>query len=284
MQLNFTKMHGCGNDYIYVDCRDTGLPEQAAEWSRRLSRRHFSVGADGVIYICPPTLAGGDATMRMFNADGSEGRMCGNGVRCVAEYLYRHGLKRDTLEIDTRLAGRKTLHRLGDGMWQADMGRFDATHAALPAVGLGAGPLLHAELVAAGRSWDAACLSMGNPHCVIQWPDPATLPEGAALAALGPEFERHPAFPEGINTEFVCVRDPHHLIMRVWERGSGETLACGTGACASVAALALRGVCPRGETVEVQLAGGVLNILVDDEDAVWMAGPAEVAFTGTVEV
>ena len=137
MQLNFTKMHGCGNDYIYVDCRDTGLPEQAAEWSRRLSRRHFSVGADGVIYICPPTLAGGDATMRMFNADGSEGRMCGNGVRCVAEYLYRHGLKRDTLEIDTRLAGRKTLHRLGDGMWQADMGRFDANPAALPAVGLG---------------------------------------------------------------------------------------------------------------------------------------------------
>ena len=284
MQLKFTKMHGCGNDYIYVDCRESGLPEQAAAWSQKLSRRHFSVGADGVIYICPPTLPGGDATMRMFNADGSEGRMCGNGVRCVAEYLYGHGLPRDTIEIDTRMAGRKTLRRLGEGMWQADMGRFDASPAALPAVGLGTEPLCHADLVAAGRNWDVACVSMGNPHCVVVWPDRDTLPEGAALAALGPAFEHHPAFPEGINTEFVYVRDAHHLVMRVWERGSGETLACGTGACASVAAMVLRGVCPRNEVVEVELAGGVLNILVDEADAVWLSGPAETAFTGEVEV
>ena len=284
MKLNFTKMHGCGNDYIYVDCRETGLPEQAGAWSRLLSRRHFSVGADGVIYICPPTLAGGDATMRMFNADGSEGRMCGNGVRCVAEYLYTHGLARETLAIDTVTAGRKTLRRLGEGLWQADMGRFDTDPEALPAVGLGSGPLLHASLVAAGQTWDAACLSMGNPHCVIEWPLDRPLPTGAALAALGPEFEHHPAFPEGINTEFIQVLDRRRLAMRVWERGSGETLACGTGACAAVAAMVLRGACPRGETVEVELAGGTLGILVDEQDAVWMSGPAVTAFTGCVEV
>ena len=284
MRLEFTKMHGCGNDYIYLDCRDTGLPEDIARWSRTLSRRHFSVGADGIICICAPVLAGGDATMRMFNADGSEGRMCGNGVRCVAQYLYEHGLKKDVIEIDTLMAGRKTLRRLGEGMWQADMGRFDATPDALPAVGLGAGPLVHADLVAGGLSWDVACVSMGNPHCVIQWPEEATLPTGTALAGLGPAFEHHPAFPEGVNTEFVYVRDPHHLVMRVWERGSGETLACGTGACATVAALVLRGVCPRSEAVQVDLLGGTLSITVDEGDGVRMAGPAETTFTGTVEV
>lgn len=229
MQLSFTKMHGCGNDYIYLDCRETGLPAGIAALARKLSRRHFSIGADGVICICPPSVPGGDATMRMFNADGSEGRMCGNGVRCVAQYLYEHGLPRDVLEIDTRMAGRKTLRRLGEGMWQADMGRFDASADALPAVGLGPGPLVHAELIAAGRAWDVACVSMGNPHCVIVWDSPDPLPEGPALAALGPAFEHHPAFPEGINTEFILRRDPRRLVMRVWERGSGETLACGTG-------------------------------------------------------
>ena len=119
------------------------------------------------------------------------------------------------------MAGRKTLRRLGDGMWQADMGRFDASPDALPAVGLGAGPLVHTDLVAAGKSWDVACVSMGNPHCIVEWPDLDTLPTGAALAEIGPSFEKHPAFPEGTNTEFVYVRDPHHLVMRVWERGSG---------------------------------------------------------------
>ena len=284
MQLSFTKMHGCGNDYIYLDCRETGLPAGIAALARKLSRRHFSIGADGVICICPPSVPGGDATMRMFNADGSEGRMCGNGVRCVAQYLYEHGLPRDVLEIDTRMAGRKTLRRLGEGMWQADMGRFDASADALPAVGLGPGPLVHAELIAAGRAWDVACISMGNPHCVIVWDSPDPLPEGAALAALGPAFEHHPAFPEGVNTEFILRRDPRRLVMRVWERGSGETLACGTGACAAVAAMVLRGDCPRGEPVEVELAGGTLRITVGEDDGVLMAGPAETAFIGVVEV
>lgn len=284
MQLQFTKMHGCGNDYIYLDCRETGLPADVAAWSVRLSRRHFSVGADGIICICPPLTPDGDATMRMFNADGSEGKMCGNGVRCVAQYLYTHGVEKEVLEIDTLKAGRKTLRRTGEGLWQADMGRFDADPAALPAVGLGAGPLVHAPLQAAGQVWDVAGISMGNPHCVIEWPDLDTLPTGAALAAIGPEFEHHAAFPEGVNTEFVYVKDPTHLVMRVWERGSGETFACGTGTCATVSALVLRGVCPRNVPVSVELLGGVLEITVCEDDTVLMSGPAEVAFTGVAEV
>ena len=151
MQLHFTKMHGCGNDYIYLDCRETGLPAEIAVWSQKLSRRHFSIGADGIICICPPLTADGDATMRMFNADGSEGKMCGNGVRCVAQFLYTHGVPKDVIEIDTLMAGRKTLHRKGEGLWQAEMGHFSAMADTLPAVGLGAGPLVHTPLTAAGR-------------------------------------------------------------------------------------------------------------------------------------
>lgn len=284
MQLSFTKMHGCGNDYIYLDCRETGLPAGIAALARKLSRRHFSIGADGVICICPPSVPGGDATMRMFNADGSEGRMCGNGVRCVAQYLYEHGLPRDVLEIDTRMAGRKTLRRLGEGMWQADMGRFDASADALPAVGLGPGPLVHAELIAAGRAWDVACVSMGNPHCVIVWDSPDPLPEGAALAALGPAFEHHPAFPEGVNTEFILRRDPRRLVMRVWERGSGETLACGTGACASAAAAVMLRLCEPDTDIALDLPGGRLTIRVSEDWQIRMTGPAKTVYTGVVEV
>ena len=127
MQLHFTKMHGCGNDYIYLDCRETGLPAEIAVWSQKLSRRHFSIGADGIISICPPLTADGDATMRMFNADGSEGKMCGNGVRCVAQFLYTHGVPKDVIEIDTLMAGRKTLHRKGEGLWPVSY-----THLTLP--------------------------------------------------------------------------------------------------------------------------------------------------------
>ena len=282
MQLSFTKMHGAGNDYIYLDCRGTGLPQQIADWSVSLSRHHFSIGADGIICICPPSTPGADATMRMFNADGSEGKMCGNGVRCVAEFLYTHGVARDTLEIDT-LSGRKTLRRLGEGQWQAEMGRFSAMAADLPAVNVGEGPLVHVPLEVAGKTWDAACISMGNPHCVIQWPD-EDVPTGSALAAIGPDFEHHPVFPERTNTEFVYVYGPDRVKMRVWERGSGETLACGTGACSTVAALVLRGICPRETPVAVELLGGTLQITVLQDDRVLLAGPAVTAFTGTVEV
>ncbi len=283
MRISFTKMHGCGNDYIYLDCRQTGLPEHVADWSVKLSPRHTAVGADGIICICPPQTSGADATMRIFNADGSEGRMCGNGVRCVAEYLYTHGMAKDPLEIDT-LSGRKTLHRLGEGRWQAEMGQFSAMAADLPAVEVGEGPLVHMTVEAAGRRWDAAGVSMGNPHCVIQWPDEETLPTGMELAAMGPAFEKNKLFPEGINTEFVYVRDATHLKMRVWERGSGETMACGTGACASAVAMVLRGISPRDVPIEIELLGGKLEITVCSDDHVLMSGPTATAFTGEAEV
>lgn len=282
MRISFTKMHGCGNDYIYLDCRQTGLPEHVADWSVKLSRRHLSVGADGIICICPPSTPGADATMRMFNADGSEGKMCGNGVRCVAEFLYTHGVPRDNLEIDT-LAGRKTLRRLGEGQWQAEMGCFSARAADLPAVDVGEGPLVHMTVEAAGRSWDAVGVSMGNPHCVVEWPD-ENLPTGMNLAAIGPDFEKNKIFPEGVNTEFIYVRDATHLKMRVWERGSGETMACGTGACASAVAMVLRGVSPRDVPIQIDLLGGTLSVTVRSDDHVLLSGPAETAFTGEAEV
>lgn len=283
MQVQFTKMHGCGNDYIYLDCRQTGLPPQIEQWSRTLSRRHFSVGADGIICLCPPRAPGGDATMYMYNADGSEGAMCGNGVRCIAEYLYTHGVQKEVLQIDTHLAGRKTLRRLGAGQWQAAMGRFSALAADLPAVGLGDAPLVEVPLHAAGKDWLVSCISTGNPHCVVRWQG-ETPPTGAALAAIGPDFEHHPAFPQGVNTEFVTVQSPTRLTMRVWERGSGETYACGTGTCATVAALVLSGVCPRNTPVAVELLGGTLHIVIDDDDNMLMSGPAQTAYTGCVEV
>ncbi len=284
MKLPFTKMHGCGNDYIYLDCRGTGLPAEVGQWSVKLSRRRLSVGADGIICICAPETPDADAAMRMYNADGSEGLMCGNGIRCVAQYLYTHGAPKDTLEIDTA-CGRKTLRRLKEGWWQVEMGRFSAMAADLPAKGLGPGPLVNVPLTVFGAPFTVTCVSMGNPHCVVLW-DKTTepLPTGAPLAAIGPGFEKNSAFPERTNTEFVTVQDPTHITMRVWERGSGETLACGTGACASVSAMVLQGLCPRGEPVTVSLLGGELTVTVREDDSVLLAGPAETAYEGTTEV
>ena len=167
MELNFTKMQAAGNDYIYLDCRAAGLPPNAAALAVALSRRHFSVGADGVIFICPPLLADGDAAMRMFNADGSEGAMCGNGVRCVAEFLYTHGVRRDCIRIDTPNAGRRTLRRVGAGLWQVEMGHFSALGADVGTTDLGGGPLLDVPLCTGGRSWRVNCVAVGNPHCVV---------------------------------------------------------------------------------------------------------------------
>ena len=280
MKLEFTKMQGAGNDYIYLDCRRGGLPPEAGQLAARLSRRRFSVGADGLICIAPPLLADADATMVMFNADGSEGIMCGNGVRCVAEYLYTHGVEKDLIELDTRQAGRKTLYRVGTHQWRAGMGRFSTRAEDLPAVGLGAGPLLEVPLVAAGRPWQVSCISMGNPHCVVACREAP--PVGEALALWGAALSQHPAFPRGTNVEFVRVDSPSELTVTVWERGSGATLACGTGACAAVAAQVLTGRCPREKTVEVSLPGGRLGVQVLADDTVLLTGPAETVFSGTI--
>ena len=282
MDLAFTKMQGCANDYIYLDCRAAGLPQQIAALSRTLSARRFSVGADGVICICAPRTPGAAATMRIFNADGSEGRMCGNGIRCVAEWLRSHDAAfaaADELRIDT-LSGPRTLRWQGPGLWQVEMGRYSAQAAALPAVHMGEGPLLGVALEAAGQSWTVSCISVGNPHCVVPVQDVDALD----LAAIGPAFERHPHFPEGVNTEFVQQLDATRLKMRVWERGSGETWACGTGACAVASAYTALGLAPVGEDIHIALRGGRLTIRVLPDGQLLMTGPAVTVCEGIAKL
>ena len=279
MKLSFTKMQGCANDYIYLDCRTAGVPENIAALSEKLSRRHFSIGADGIICICAPRTAGADAMMRIFNADGSEGRMCGNGIRCVAEWLYTHGVQKEQLAIDT-LSGLKTITRRGEGLWQVEMGAYSTLPADLPAVNMGGAPLVDVPLEVDDNLWRVTCINVGNPHCVTVVPDVDAL----RLEEIGPAFEHHANFPERINTEFVQVVDATHLKMRVWERGSGETISCGTGTCASVVAAVLNGFCKRGEEVEVQIRGGKLYDTYLANGEVQMKGPATTVFDGEIDV
>ena len=277
MKLSFTKMQGCANDYIYLDCRESGVPENIAALSQDLSRRHFSIGADGIICICAPVTAGADGRMRIFNADGSEAQMCGNGVRCVAEWLYTHGVAKETLVVDTG-SGPKTITRKGRQLWQVEMGGYSAMAAALPAVNMGEGPLVDCPLTVEGRTWRVTCISVGNPHCVTVVDDVDSL----KLEDIGPAFEKHPNFPERVNTEFVQVVDSTHLKMRVWERGSGETLSCGTGACAAAAAAVRLGLCAHETDITVKMPGGDLTVNCR-ESRVILTGGAESVFEGTFE-
>ena len=277
MGLKFTKMHGCGNDYIYFNCFETPV-EHPEALAVRISDRHFGVGGDGIVLICPSDKA--DAKMRMFNIDGSEGKMCGNAIRCVGKYLYDNGIKRrNPLTIDT-LSGIKTL-RLNSGAdgkvdsVQVDMGKAILKPEEIP-VRLDGETIASRPVTIGGKDYQITCVSMGNPHCVVFTDtDVAELP----LEKIGPKFEFDPLFPERVNTEFINVIDKNTLKMRVWERGSGETLACGTGACASVVAACLNGFCEKNTDVTVRLVGGELVIRYTDE-AVTMTGPATVAFTG----
>ena len=277
MKRSFTKMHGCMNDYIYFDCLREPLEDPAAV-SVRLCDRHASVGGDGIVLICPSDRA--DARMRMFNADGSEGQMCGNAARCVGKYLYeRAGMKKDRLTLETLSGIRPLCLLVEDGIVRsvkADMGAPILEGRSIPAAA--DGQVIRRPLDVDGRRWEVTCVSMGNPHCVVFTDDPESLD----LPAIGPKFENHPFFPERVNTEFVRVIDRHTLAMRIWERGSGETLACGTGACAAVAASVLCGYCPKGETVCVRLRGGELRICW--RDTVTLEGDAVIAFDGEVEL
>lgn len=280
MKKAFVKMQGCGNDYIYLDCMNGHIPADMPQLSIRLSDRHFGIGGDGIILICPSETA--DARMRIFNADGSEGKMCGNGVRCVGKYLYeRLGVRRDVLTVET-LSGVKTLRlAVTNGVVNAvsvDMGPADFSASAIPFFSSG-GQTVGVPLTAAGSDYVVTCLSMGNPHCVVFCDDPLSLP----LEEIGPAFEHHPAFPESVNTEFVQVLGADTLQMRVWERGSGETMACGTGACAAAAAAVANRLCSHGRDIEVKLPGGSLVIRVTP-DTVWMTGPAVTVFTGETEI
>lgn len=277
--MKFTKMHGIGNDYVYVNgfAETIRNPEETA---RLVSDRHFGIGSDGLILIKPSEKA--DFEMDMYNADGSRGAMCGNGIRCVAKYVYDYGLTDKTrISVDTR-SGVKYLdltvenHRVTQV--KVNMGSPVFEPKKIPVLSE-KDRVINESIQAAGREWKITVLSMGNPHGVIFTEDVDTLD----LEKIGPKFERHPWFPDRINTEFIRVLDDRTIQMRVWERGSGETMACGTGACAAAVASALNGY--TGPEVRVRLLGGDLDIFWDrEENQVYMTGPATTVFEGEIHL
>jgi diaminopimelate epimerase len=279
--MRFTKMHGAGNDYVYVDCFAEPVPRAPVELARRISDRRFGVGSDGLILICPSDRA--DAEMRMFNADGSSAEMCGNGIRCVAKYLYDHGIcRRNPLRIES--AGRtlalelKTAQGVVEQV-RVDMGEPILIPSRVPTTLRAASgpeqPVVDAPLEIGGRELRVTCVSMGNPHCVVFVDDPSD----DWVLGVGPELEIAPQFPNRTNVEFVKVLTGGELEQRTWERGSGETLACGTGACAVCVAGVLTGRTSR--EVTIHLRGGDLAIeWTDSDNHVYMTGPAVEVFSG----
>ncbi|MBD2846167.1 diaminopimelate epimerase [Paenibacillus sp. IB182496] len=276
--MDFTKMHGLGNDFIVI-YGERELPAEAAELATRLCDRHFGIGADGLVYILPSERA--DYRMRIINSDGSEAEQCGNAIRCVAKYVYDNGhAASQELTIETLGAGvQKVQLTVRDGKAErvrVDMGEPVLDGLKVPTT-VDTDPVLDHPIEVGGREFRFTAVSMGNPHCVIYVDDAA----GFDLAAWGPLLETHPMFPRKINVEFVTVKSRSHTDMRVWERGAGPTLACGTGACATVVASALNGLTDR--TATVSLAGGDLLIEWSGADNhVYMTGPAETVFSGQV--
>lgn len=276
--MKFTKMHGIGNDYVYINCFEEKIvPEEMIDDIIAMSDRHKGIGSDGVIFIMPSEVA--DARMRMFNADGSEGKMCGNGIRCVGKYVYEHGISHNNpLRIETA-SGIKTLNLdVVQGKVESvtvDMG-IPILDSKLIPVNLDVEQVINYPLVVNNQEYLITCVSMGNPHCVI-------FTEGIDyldLEKIGPLFENNPVFPERINTEFVEIIDDKTMKMRVWERGSGETLACGTGASASVVAAIYNNVFTRDQEIKVILKGGELYITLTSDSHVFMRGSATEVFTG----
>lgn len=277
--MKFTKMHGIGNDYIYFNCFEENV-ENPEELAIRLSDRHFSVGGDGIVLIMPSEIC--DFRMRMFNSDGSEGKMCGNATRCIGKYVYEKGLTEKTEFTLETLGGIKQLRlEVKDGevvSVTVDMGRADFKAEDIPVIAESS-EVVEQPLTVNGVTHLITCVSMGNPHCVI-------FTEGIdalELEKIGPSYENHPMFPERINTEFAEYISPRELKMRVWERGSGETLACGTGACATVSAAVKTGRCPSDEFIDVKLIGGTLNVMYKSDGTVIMKGPAAFAFEGEIK-
>jgi diaminopimelate epimerase len=272
--MRFTKMEGAGNDYVYVDGFRESVKSPAA-LAVKVSDRHFGVGADGLILICPSARA--DARMEMYNADGSRGEMCGNGIRCVAKYVYDHGIApKDELAIETDAGIKRVRVFVSGGKVErvtVDMGAPRLERAEIPMVGP-AGRVVNERLDVLDRSFLVTAVNMGNPHCVTFIKDVKAFD----LAKYGPVIERNPAFPARVNAEFVEVESRTSVRMRVWERGSDETLACGTGACATCVAAALNGLAERAVTVH--LLGGDLDIEWTAAGTVLMTGPAREVFTG----
>jgi len=273
--LRFVKMHGAGNDYVYVNL----FEESERDWpalARAMSDRHFGVGADGLVLIGPSEAA--DLRMRIFNADGSEAEMCGNAIRCVAKFAYEHGLcRKEEMRIET-LAGEKRLRLLTSGGRVegacVDMGRADLRRGAIPMTGDPEAPAVDVPLDVDGERYIATCVSMGNPHCVLFTENVEAVP----LRSLGPRLETHPAFPRRINVHFAQVLSRSEVRVRTWERGAGLTLACGTGASAVCVAGAHTGRTDR--RITAHLPGGDLRIEWAEDGRVLMTGPAEEVFTG----
>lgn len=288
----FTKMQGAGNDYVYVDCTVNEL-ENASQIAVKVSDRHFGIGADGLILIKSSDKA--DFFMEMYNADGSQGKMCGNGIRCVGKYVYDNGLTDKTTVTVETLSGIKTLKlNLGEdgkvASIKVDMGEPVLKPADVPVdvaelvsyKGNGDEPVVNEKIMVDGREYAVTCVSMGNPHAIVYLDNDIDIKK-FELEKIGPSFEKHPAFPDRINTEFIQVLDRDNLNMRVWERGSGETLACGTGACASLVATVLNGMC--NDTAVLHLLGGDLTVTWDRQDnTVYLEGPAVTVFTGEIDL
>ena len=274
MLRKFIKMEGAGNDYIYFDCLNESIsePEKLAV---KLSDRHKGIGGDGIVLICPSKIA--DAKMRMFNADGSEGKMCGNAIRCVGKYLYDNGyVQKEDLSIET-LSGIKLLKLFPkEGKVRVDMGKYSLASVDIP-VNISADRVVDRSVFVAGKTHRITCVSMGNPHCVV-FEDPDAL----NIQKLGPLFENDPIFPDRVNTEFIKKIGENTLKMRVWERGSGETLACGTGACAAAVAAVETGLFERNTDILVKLRGG--DLIINVGDTIYMTGEAKTVFTGEVEI
>ncbi|MDY6029966.1 MAG: diaminopimelate epimerase [Acidaminococcaceae bacterium] len=287
MKIEFVKMHGAGNDYVYVDCTEKELPNMEAV-SEYVSHRRFSIGSDGLICICRSDIA--DFKMRMFNADRSEGKMCGNGVRCVAKFVYDNGLTDKTKITLETLAGVKEIEMtVADGKVvsaKVDMGKPVFKCAEIPMISdhfmfVDQGLVLSDNYGEEKVVYNGTSISMGNPHFVTFVKDVDSLD----LEKLGPQFEHHKLFPEGVNTEFVEIIDKNTVKFRVWERGSGETWACGTGASAvAVACVLLNNAGKKGEPLTVIAKGGTLKVTYEKNDHVTLEGGAEEAFRGTVEI
>ncbi|OKP82598.1 diaminopimelate epimerase [Paenibacillus sp. P32E] len=278
--MEFTKMHGLGNDFIIV-FGEQELPANASELAVTLCNRFFGIGADGLVYILPSER--GDYMMRIMNSDGSEAEQCGNAIRCVSKYVYEHGLvSSEQIVIETIGAGeQKVSLKVKDGVVETvtvDMGEPVLSGAQIP-VAIDAEPVLDQPIEADGREFKFTAVSMGNPHCVIYVDDAV----GFDLTTWGPKLEVHPLFPRRVNVEFATVLDRGHVDMRVWERGAGPTLACGTGACATLVSSVLNGLTDR--TATISLKGGDLYIEWNEEDNhVYMTGPAQVVYTGSVDI
>ncbi len=276
--MKFTKMHGCGNDYVYVN----GFTEKIADKPKAvvaLSDRHFGIGSDGVIFINPSEQA--DFEMEMYNADGTRAEMCGNGIRCVGKYVYDHGMT-DKTSITVESFGKVkyldlTVENGKVVKVKVNMGKPELIAKEVPVVSESE-QVINEEIIVKGKSYRMTCVSMGNPHAVVFMDDVDHL----AIEEIGPYFENHERFPNRTNTEFVQVIDDSHVKMRVWERGTGETLACGTGCCATAVACVLNHL--TGEHVTVQVLGGEIEIYWDQkENLVYMTGPAVTVFEGETE-